>query len=85
MASGEIQATIVRLLNDAGPGRTVSPTDVARAVYPGAKWHVLMPAVRRAAVALALCGRLVIYYKGKPVDPNDFQGVYRLGLPRRPE
>jgi hypothetical protein len=31
---------------------------------------------------LALAGRLVIYRKGKPVDPNDFKGVYRLGLPR---
>jgi len=24
----------------------------------------------------------VIYRKGKPADPNDFRGVYRLGLPR---
>jgi hypothetical protein len=25
----------------------------------------------------------VIYRKGKPVeDPNDFRGVYRLGLPK---
>jgi hypothetical protein len=42
-----------------------------------------MPAVRRVAVRLALDGRLVIYRKGKPVDPNDFKGVYRLGLPRQ--
>jgi len=35
--------------------------------------------VRRAAVKLALGGRLIIYRKGKPVDPNDFRGVYRLG------
>jgi len=82
MASDEIQQTIVRLLNEAGPGRTVSPTDVARALKPGAEWHVLMPAVRRAAVGLALAGHLVIYRKGKAVDPNDFKGVYRLGLPR---
>jgi len=39
--------------------------------------------VRRAAVRLALAGRLVIYRKGKPVDPADFKGVYRLGLPRQ--
>jgi hypothetical protein len=38
-------------------------------------------AVRRAAVKLALDGRLVIYRKGKPVDPADFKGVYRVGLP----
>ena len=42
-----------------------------------------MPQVRRAAVKLALAGRLVIYRKGKPVDPEDFKGVYRLGLPRQ--
>jgi hypothetical protein len=41
----------------------------------------MMP-VRRAAVALALAGRLAIYRKGKPVDPTDFKGVWRMGLPR---
>jgi hypothetical protein len=39
--------------------------------------------IRRAAVALAQSGRLVIYRKGKPADPLDFRGVYRLGLPRQ--
>jgi hypothetical protein len=82
MATDEIQQTIVHLLNGAGPGRTVSPTDVARVLKPGPEWHVLMPAVRRAAVGLALAGQLVITRKGKPVDPSDFKGVYRLGLPR---
>jgi hypothetical protein len=38
--------------------------------------------VRGAAVRLAETGRIVIYRKGKPADPNDFRGVYRLGLPR---
>jgi hypothetical protein len=41
-----------------------------------------MPQVRRAAIALALAGRIVIFRKGRPVDPNDFKGVYRLGLAR---
>ncbi len=31
----------------------------------------------------AVAGRLVIYRKGKPADPSDFRGVYRLGLPRQ--
>jgi hypothetical protein len=26
-------------------------------------------------------GRIVILRKGKPVDPDNFCGVYRLGLP----
>ena len=81
-ARAEIEATILRLVEEAGAGRTVSPTDAARALEPGPQWHVLMPAIRRAAIALALQGRLAIYRKGRPADPNDFKGVYRLGLQR---
>jgi hypothetical protein len=77
----DIEQALLRLLAQAGAGRTVNPTDAARALEPGPHWHLLMPAVRRAAVALAVAGRLVIYRKGKPVDPYDFKGVYRLGLP----
>jgi Protein of unknown function (DUF3253) len=83
MAPDLIQETILRLLNAAGFGHSISPTEVAQELKPGNEWNTLMPAVRRAAVGMALEGRLVIYRKGKPVDPNDFKGVYRLGLPRR--
>lgn len=78
-----IEAAILRLLEEASAGRTISPAEAARALDPGPQWHMLMPAVRRTAVRLALAGRLVIYRKGKPVDPNDFKGVYRLGWPRQ--
>ncbi len=81
-APAEVEATILRLLHALGSGQTISPTDAARALVSGNDWHVLMPAVRRTAVTLALAGRIVIYRKGKPVDPADFNGVYRLGLPR---
>ena len=40
-----------------------------------------MTPVRHAAIALADQGRLIIYRKGKQVDPHDFKGVYRIGLP----
>lgn len=85
MAAGpaDIEAAILRLLAEAGAGRTVNPPDVVRAVEPGPNWHLLMPLVRRVAVKLALAGRIVITRKGKPVDPNDFKGVYRLGAPQR--
>jgi hypothetical protein len=32
-------------------------------------------------VRLAKDGRLVILRHSRPVDPTDFKGVYRLGLP----
>jgi len=80
VAPAEIEATILRLLAEID-GKTISPTDVARALQSGPTWNALMPRVRRAAVKLAVAGRLVITRKGKPVNPNDFKGVYRLGLP----
>lgn len=78
----EIEATILRLLAETAASKTISPTDVALVFEPGANWHLLMTPVRRAAVKLAMGGQIVIYRKGKPADPQDFKGIYRLGLPR---
>lgn len=61
---------------------TLSAPELAQSIAPGGDWHGLLMPIRRAAVTLAQAGRLVIYRKGKPADPNDFRGVYRLGLPR---
>lgn len=64
-------------------GKTLSAPEIAHAVARDGDWHALLPPIRRAAVSLALAGRLIIYRKGKIADPNDFRGVYRLGLPRQ--
>ena len=78
----EIEGAILRLLSEAPQGASISPPDVARALDPSPEWHRLMGSIRRAAVDLALAGRIVILRKGKPADPSDFKGVYRLSLPR---
>lgn len=81
--SEAIENAILSLLAEREPGRTVSPMDVARALgsdHPD-DWGPLMQPVRRAAVKLMKEGRLVITRKGRPVDPDDFRGVYRLVLP----
>lgn len=72
---------ILAVLADTG-AKTLSPPEIAHAIAGDGDWHDLLMPIRRSAVALALAGRLVIYRKGKPADPNDFRGVYRLGLPR---
>jgi hypothetical protein len=79
-----LETVILRLLAERGPGKTVSPTEAARALVGDdpKRWGALMQPVRQIAVRLAQEGRLVITRKGKPVDPADFKGVYRLGLPR---
>ena len=83
--SSEIEATLLRLVAERGPGKTVDPTEAARALggdHPDG-WGPLMQPIRRAAVALAEQGRIVILRKGKPADPRDFKGVYRLTAPRQ--
>lgn len=78
-----IERAILDLLAQRGAGLTISPMDVARRLggdHPDG-WGPLMQPVRRAAVKLMKEGRLVITRKGRPVDPDDFRGVYRLVLP----
>ena len=77
-----LQSAILAALHRAGHDKTLSATDIAHDIG-GAQWHDLLHPIRRVAVTLAQAGRLVIYRKGKPVDPDDFKGVYRLGLPRQ--
>jgi hypothetical protein len=80
-----LDALIANLCAGAATGRTISPADVAKA-FASARgeddWRAYLHEVRRAAVRLALAGKVVIHRKGKPVDPTDFRGVYRLGAPR---
>lgn len=67
------------------PGHTVDPSEPARTLYTAAPdWQRALPVIRRVAVRLAREGRLGIYRKGRPVDPEEFRGVYRLGPPPAP-
>ncbi|QJP12955.1 DUF3253 domain-containing protein [Starkeya sp. ORNL1] len=82
-AEEAVEAAILALAGRPDAPRSIDPSEPARALAEGAEdWQRLLPAVRRAAVRLAMAGKLVIYRKGKPVDPEDFRGVYRLGLPQ---
>lgn len=79
----ELEAAMLRLVAERGPDRTACPSEAARAVggdHPDG-WGPLMQPARKVAVRLMKEGRLVITRKGRPVDPDDFRGVYRLRLP----
>lgn len=78
--SDEVETVIFDLLGKAGAGKSVSPEEVARAVDPDG-WRRMLGRVRGTAIGLARQGRLVITRHGKPADPDDFKGVYRLKLP----
>lgn len=77
-----VDAAILALAGRPDAPRSIDPSEPARALAGGTEdWQRLLPAVRRSAIRLAKAGKLVILRKGKPVDPEDFRGVYRLGLP----
>lgn len=80
----ELEATILTLAAQRGEGRTICPSEAARALggdHPDG-WGPLMQPIRRTAVRLMKEGKVVITRKGRPVDPDDFRGVYRLRLPK---
>jgi hypothetical protein len=77
-----LEATILRLLVERGAEKSISPTEVARTLAGDQpdNWGPLMTPIRAASVRLARAGKLIILRKGRPVDPEDFKGVYRLSL-----
>ena len=79
-----IRETLLSLAVNRGHNKSFCPSEVARALggpHPEG-WGPLMQPIRKAAVSLAMEGKSVSFRKGRPVDPLDFKGVYRLGLPR---
>ena len=75
-----IEETLLAMLSDVAPGKSITPEDVARAVDPEG-WRRRLGQVRATAVGLARQGRLVILRHNKPADPESFKGVYRLRAP----
>lgn len=75
-----IETAILRLTAACGPGKSICPTDVARALAPGEgeAWRQQLSAVRRAAMRLATSGHIDILRKGKPVAVEQARGVIRL-------
>ncbi len=78
-----IMASILRLVAERGPSRSICPSEAAREVAQAegrADWHLLMGNVRRIAGRLQAEGRVEILRKGRPVAA-DVRGVIRLRQP----
>jgi hypothetical protein len=89
--SDPLAGEILRLVAERGPGKSICPSEVARAYAearrkptdPPDLWRRYMAPVRQQAKNLARQGRIAILRKGKPVDPNQpVKGVIRLALPQ---
>jgi hypothetical protein len=75
------EAKILELLGERDPGKTICPSDAARALAGDASFRPYMEPVREAAARLVGEGRLVVTQKGEPVDLATVRGPIRLGLP----
>jgi hypothetical protein len=73
-----IAAELCRAIAALGPGRTICPSEIARALAPE-DWRPLLGEVRRAAAELAAAGEVGIFRKGKLIAPQEMRGVIRLG------
>jgi hypothetical protein len=77
-----IEQEILRQTAARGPGKSICPSEVARALAPEEDaWRRLMGQVRAAAIRLARQGKVEVLRKGKPVDPEaEIRGVIRLRI-----
>jgi len=77
-----IETEILRLCRARGAGKTICPSEAARALAPDqTKWQALLPATRRVAADLARRGALATHRKGKLIEPPAMKGALRLGRP----
>lgn len=78
--SVDMEAVILDMLGKLAPGKSASSEEVARAA-DNENWRRLTGHVRNTARGLARQGKIVVTRHGKPADPENFKGVYRLRLP----
>jgi hypothetical protein len=74
----ELERVSARLLDERVSGRTICPSEAARAVG-GDAWRELMPAAREAAARMAERGEALVTQKGKEVDARTARGPIRVG------
>jgi hypothetical protein len=81
-SEAEIERAILGLLARRDPGKTICPSDAARALAGDAGFRPLMEPVRATARAMAARGELEWTQSGAIVDPATARGAIRLRLPR---
>jgi hypothetical protein len=81
----DAERTILELLARRDRGRTICPSDAARALGGDDGFRPLMSLVRDAARRLVADGRLEVTQRGEPVDLDRARGPIRLRLSSEPD
>jgi hypothetical protein len=80
MSEPAIREAILAQTAAAGPAKSITPEEVARALATE-NWQSLLTRIRREATLLAREGAIDILRKGKPADPEaEIRGVIRLRI-----
>jgi len=79
VTDARIERTILDLLARRDPGKTICPSDAARALDDD--FRPLMDPVRRVARELVARGELEVTQSGRVVDIDTARGAIRLRLP----
>ena len=82
VTDAQIEATILDLLAQRDDGKTICPSDAARALDADG-FRALMGPVRRVARDLVARGQLEVTQKGRVVDIDAARGPIRLRSSRR--
>ncbi|MEM9479701.1 MAG: DUF3253 domain-containing protein [Verrucomicrobiota bacterium] len=77
-----IKREMLRLLRSRGEGKTVCPSEVAKAVDAN-EWRDLMEDVRTVAAGLAEAGELEVTQRGEVKDIRSARGPVRFGLTKK--
>jgi len=78
----QIERTITDLLAARDPGKTICPSDAARALAGDHGFRPLMEPVRARAREMVDRGELEITQGGRVVDPGSARGPIRLRFPQ---
>ena len=76
--TAEIEASIAELLARRGEGKTICPSEAARAVFGDADFRAHMDEVRAVAFGLADRGDIAVTQRGEVVDGRAARGPIRL-------
>jgi hypothetical protein len=77
----QIRQKILELVNARGVGKSICPSEVARALAPE-DWRAAMPAVRAEAQLLVDEQAIIATQQGEIVSPLTARGPIRLALPK---
>ena len=84
VSDAAVTESILLLAEKRGPGKSICPSEVARALEDN-NWRELMGQVRRVACQLTQEGRIVIMQRRVVVDPTRVRGPIRIRLAERSE